>query len=189
MTNFSSAQTQKHKAFVSFHSVDQYYRDEFDRLFGDHYISKSVDFGDIDPDNSDEYIKRLIREDNITDSSVLFALYGAETHKRKHVDWEIFAGLSGNAGGHSGLAVVILPTFPVAFDLYGNCDQEQFHAFLHPRVSANLESGFADLYFWPGILRSGSSIPVRDVLDRAFEKRITHKHHIDNSAPQYRYNR
>jgi hypothetical protein len=66
----------KRKVFVSYHHQDECYRREFDRLFAEHFISASVDPGDINPDNQDEYVKRLIQEENIVQSSVVFALSG-----------------------------------------------------------------------------------------------------------------
>lgn len=175
----------KHKTFISFHHADEAYREEFETEFGEHFICKSVQDGDIDPDNQDEYAKRLIQDDCICDSSVVIALYGAETRKRKHVDWEISAGLSAKVGGHSGLVVVILPTFPVRpFDTLGNYKQELLYPYLHPRTAANIKSGFAQVYFW----KCDYSLPVvdvQDVLRDAHERRITHKDLIDNSHPQY----
>jgi hypothetical protein len=93
----------KHRVFVSFHHDDQQYRDSFDQLFGEHFISLSVDIGDIDPDNEDEYTKRLIQQNHISPSSVMFVLYGANTHKRKHVDWEVSAALSSKVGDRKGI--------------------------------------------------------------------------------------
>lgn len=100
----------KHKVFISFHHAnDIQYKKKFIEKFGNYFINKSVDedeYGDV---LSDEYVKRLIREDKISDCSVVVVLIGAETYKRKHVDWEIYAGLSGKAGGYSGLIGVLLP--------------------------------------------------------------------------------
>lgn len=57
----------KHKTFVSFyHKDDQIYRERFENLFGDLFVSKSVDDGDIDSDTSDEYIKKLIQKDYLS---------------------------------------------------------------------------------------------------------------------------
>ena len=62
----------KHKLFISYyHKDDEYYRDRFEELFGDLFINKSVRYGDIDGDLSTEYIKRLIRENYISDTSVV----------------------------------------------------------------------------------------------------------------------
>ena len=57
---------QKHKVFISYyHKDDQKYKNYIDDNFKDIIINKSVMDNDIDSDNSDEYIKRLIREDYI----------------------------------------------------------------------------------------------------------------------------
>jgi hypothetical protein len=168
----------KRKVFVSYHHQDEYYRREFDRLFGEHFISVSVDPGDIDSDNQDEYIKRLIQEENIVQSSVVFALYGAETHKRKHVDWEISAALSEKVGGRKGLAVMLLPSFPrPPYNVFGFYDPTVIYPYLHPRTVANLSSGYADLYFWPGLYTEHPGytlIPMPQVIETAFKKRETH---------------
>lgn len=80
----------KHKLFISYyHNNDEYYKNKFEELFGDLFINKSVKLGDIDDDLSEEYIKRLIRENYISDTSVVVVLVGKNTYCRKHVDWEI----------------------------------------------------------------------------------------------------
>lgn len=179
-------QNVKHNVFVSFHSKDESYRDDFESRFGHLFTSKSVQNGDIDPDNRDEYTKRLIRENHISDSSVIVALYGEETKDRKHVDWEISAGLSAQAGGHSGFVVIILPNFPVApFDNNNNFKKEMIYPHVHPRTAKNIESGFADVYFWPGMYAHLQDVPVTDVISNAFQKRVSHSELIDNSEEQY----
>lgn len=72
---FESKKDTQHKVFISYyHKDDQYYRNRFEELFGDLFISKSVEPGDIDTDVSTEYIKRLIQQNYITDTSVLVVL-------------------------------------------------------------------------------------------------------------------
>jgi len=183
---------EKHKVFVSFHSEDMNYREEFDRLFGADFISVSVDPGDIDPDNNDEYIKHIIQQDNIVQSSVVFALYGAKTHGRKHVDWEISGALSEKVGGHKGLVVMLLPGFPKApYNELGQYDPSVIYPYLHPRTAANLKNGYADLYYWPGLFTNYpgvSTVPMKNIIEKAFEKRDNLSHLIDNSHPQYQRN-
>lgn len=189
---FQPQQAEKHKVFVSFHGADEAYRNDFDTRFGQHFISASVDRGDIDPANEDEYIKRMIQQDHIVQSSVVFALYGAETHKRMHVDWEISGGLSGKVGGHKGLVVMLLPGFPQApYDMYNNYNQSLIYPYLHPRTAANLGSGYADLYYWPGLYAQFpgvQNVQMNDIIENAFNKRDTHDHLIDNSHSQYKRN-
>lgn len=79
----------RHKVFISYHHADQRYKDALVKMLGTDVIHKSVGDGDISIDVSAEYIKRLIQEDFLRDASVCIVLVGRETHKRKHVDWEI----------------------------------------------------------------------------------------------------
>ena len=89
--------------FISFyHHDDQKYKEYIDRYLSSNIINKSVSEGEYNSDNSDEYIKRLIREDKVSDSSVIVVLVGPNTWKRKHVDWEIYAGLRASVNGSSG---------------------------------------------------------------------------------------
>ena len=53
----------KRKTFVSYyHNDDQHFRERFENIFADLIVSKSVEEGDIDSDNSDDYIKQLIQK-------------------------------------------------------------------------------------------------------------------------------
>jgi hypothetical protein len=160
--------------FVSYHHEDEYYRLDFDRRFGTHFISASVNPGDIDPDNEDEYIKRLIQEENIAQASVLFALYGVNTHNRKHVDWEISAALNEKVGGRKGLVVLLLPSFPLSpFGIFGIYDPWLIYSHLHPRTAEVLSSGYADLYFWPGMYAEHTTkirqVSIPEIIDTAFK--------------------
>ena len=130
----------KHKTFISFyHYDDDGYREVFEEHFGHLMICKSVGDGEIGKDNSDDYIKRLIREGYITDASVLIVLIGQNTRKRKHVDWEISAGIGGYAGGHSGLIGIALPELPM------NADGKYQYSDMPVRFADNLKSGYASV--------------------------------------------
>ncbi len=169
---------QKHKVFVSFyHYDDQDYKEYVDHIFMGIVINKSVMNGEYDPDNSDEYIKRLIREDKVSDSSVVLVLVGPNTRKRKHVDWEIYAGLRTSINGNAGLIGVLLPEFPISS---GNSYQIED---LPARLADNVRSGYADIYTWSYFIGDFESI-----LDRAFDNRINRKHKIDNTRPQMQRN-
>ncbi len=78
-----------HKVFISYHhSNDQKYKNALVR-FGDQFsifIDKSVDSGDIPDECSDEQIRRVIRDEYLTDSTVTVVLVGKETKRRKHID-------------------------------------------------------------------------------------------------------
>src|SRR5689334_15021077 len=61
---------------------DQIYKNKFQNLTWDLLFHKSVSSGDIDTDNSDEYIKRLIHHGYLTDTTVLVILIGPKTFCR-----------------------------------------------------------------------------------------------------------
>ena len=79
-----------HKVFISHHhDNDQWYKEELVR-FGEQnkiFIDQSVDTGDISDGLSDEYIRELIRDKYLRDSTVTIVLVGTETRRRKHMDW------------------------------------------------------------------------------------------------------
>ena len=102
----------KRKSFVSYyHKDNQDDRTKFENLFGDLIVSKSVEDGDIDSDNSDGYIKQLIQKDFLADTTVLVVLIGQKTKCRMHVDWEISGALNLKIGdNNAGLLGIILPS-------------------------------------------------------------------------------
>ena len=134
----------RHKVFTSYyHHDDQWYKNKFIELFGHLFIDKSVGDGEISTDVSTEYIKRLIQDDDyLADASVTVVLCGPNTKKRKHVDWEISAGLNKKVGGYSGLLGIHLPTHPdYGKDKY-NSDN------IPARLADNLKTKFAKIIDW-----------------------------------------
>ncbi len=172
----------RHKVFVSYyHHDDQAYRNAFENAFRNTFIVKSVQQGDIDVDNSAEYIKRLIQEDFISDASVVIVLVGPKTRCRKHVDWEISAGLNKKVDGYSGLMGILLPTFPLT------ADNKYNRADLPRRLDANVYSGYASLYQWSSITASVNALT--SAIDEAFDRRVTETAQIVNLAiPQMQRN-
>ena len=80
---WSSLEDTRHKVFLSYyHQDDEYYRQHFETMFGKLFINKSVKPGDINTDVSADYIKRLIQEGYISDSSVLIVLVGKNTGQK-----------------------------------------------------------------------------------------------------------
>ncbi len=170
---------QKHKVFISFyHHDDQQYKNYIDHNLSGNIINKSVMQGEYDPDDSDEYIKRLIREDKISDSSVIVVLVGNNTKNRKHVDWEIYAGLRASINGSAGLIGIFLPTVKKA-DNGG-----YYYDDMPARLADNIKSGYATFCDWNYALNNFDML-----IEEAFQSRITKKHLIDNSRPQMKYNR
>jgi len=172
----------KHKVFISYYHKDgQYYRNRFEELFGHLFINKSVEPGDIDEDNSDEYIKRLIQEDYVTDSSVVVVLIGPKTYCRKHVDWEISAALNKKTGGYSGLLGVLLSEFPLT------TEGKYYYDAIPPRLADNVKTGYAEIYRWDWICANETEIKA--AIDGAFQTRISKQDKIDNSRKQFSYDR
>lgn len=171
-------QKPKHKVFISFyHQDDQWYKNYIDTYLSAGIINKSVQNGEYDPDNSDEYIKRLIREEKVSDSSVVVVLLGPNTKKRKHVDWEIYAGLRASVNGSSGLVGIILPEFSKTPD--GIC----LYSDMPKRFADNVRTGYAKIYEW-----EYARTHFIEIVEAAFYNRISLKQRIDNSAPQMQRN-
>ena len=187
MFDNNTNQPEKRRVFISFHHKDEFYRNEFNTRWGDQFIGLDVKLGDIPTESDADYIKRLIQEEHIRLSSVVVALYGAETRKRKHVDWEISAGISAKVGGRKGLIVMILPGFPVSpYNQYGVYDESLLYPHLHPRTAENLKSGYANVYYWPGMYEQMSTVSsVKDIVETAARKRETHAEKAHTAHPQY----
>lgn len=169
----------KHKLFISYyHKDDEYYRNKFEELFGDLFINKSVHSGDINTDSSTEYIKRLIRENYISDSSVIVVLIGPKTYCRKHVDWEISAGLMKKAGGYSGLLGLCLPEHP---DYKKDNYTENITP---PRLVDNFKSGYAKYYDW-----TNRKTSIKKWIEEAFNAKKNNSDLINNSRSQIGRNR
>jgi hypothetical protein len=164
-----------------YHQDDQRYRDAFERAFKDVFIIKSVEKGDIDPDNSADYIKRLIQEDFISDASVVIVLVGPKTKCRKHVDWEISAALDKKVGGYSGLMGILLPTFPLS------ADNKYQGADLPRRLDANVDAGYVSLHKWDFV--TVNTARLTSAIDAGFDRRLTDSAKIVNrSIPQMQRN-
>lgn len=168
----------KHKVFISFyHKDDQKYKNYIDKYLSGKIINKSVYDGEYDPDNCDEYIKRLIREEKVSDASVVVVLVGPNTKKRKHVDWEIYAGLSASVNGCSGLIGILLPEFPLT------SDGKFYTKDLPARLGDNVDSGYAKCYTWDYAIRH-----FDEVIQTAYSDRKDLKNRRNNSRLQMQKN-
>lgn len=168
----------QHKVFISFyHFDDQKYKNYLINYYQNYIIDKSVCNGEYDSDNSDEYVKRLIRDEKISDSSVILVLCGLNTFKRKHVDWEIYAGLRDSINGNSGLAGILLPSFPMYYG--GKYD----FSYLPKRLYDNVISGYAKLYTWEYTKNN-----FLNIIDETFQRRVDYKDKKDNARKQMQYN-
>ena len=81
----------KPKVFVSYHhECDQAYYDRFAKLFADGYdIITDTSINRIIASDDAPYQQQVIRERHITGSSITVVLCGAESRKRRWIDWEI----------------------------------------------------------------------------------------------------
>ncbi|MGO3928377.1 TIR domain-containing protein [Rhodopseudomonas pseudopalustris] len=137
----------KHKIFVSYHhGGDQPYYDSFSQTFHDNFeviydnsLARAVDSDDV------EYVMRQIRESFITGSSCTIVLVGAETWKRKYVDWEIKATLD----KQHGLIGVRLPTAPL---------NQNGTTTVPDRLHDNIVTGFATWTDWTTITSSAVTL-------------------------------
>ncbi len=176
---FESTKDTRHRVFITYyHKDDDYYRNRFEDLFGHLFMNTSVKPGDIDTDVSTDYIKRLIQEDYITGSSVVLALVGPKTYCRKHVDWEISAGLNKKVGGYSGLLGLCLPTHP------NHGEDKYTQDIIPPRFVDNLKSGYANFYDW-----TASEDDIKKWIEQAFQSRTENAEKIDNSREQFKNNK
>lgn len=170
----------KRKTFLSYyHKDDQLYKKYFDNLFDDLIVNKSVQRGDIDSDNSDEYIKQLIQKHYLCDTTALVVLLGAKTKHRKHVDWEISGALNYKVGDHyAGLLGIVLPTHPD----YDKPNYQKNHFNFPTRFWANYESGYAVMIDW-----TEDRVFMQNAIEKAFRQR-SNNDKGRNSIPQMQRN-
>jgi hypothetical protein len=135
------------------HDNDQYYYNLFTASFSQSYdIFTDRSLREAIESQNAEYIKRTIREDYITGSSLTVVLCGAETWKRKFVDWEIHATLL----KQHALLGILLPTF--RYNYAGRC-------IVPHRLFDNIQSGYAHWIAWPqstGDLQSAINVAIRN---------------------------
>lgn len=167
------------KTFVSYyHHDDESYRLKFDNLFGDLVVSKSVEYDDIDSDKSDDYIKKLIQNDYLADTTVLVVLIGCKTKCRKHIDWEISGALNLKVGDrYAGLLGLKLPTHPD----YGT--GKSTFDLLPERFADNFKSGYAIVRDW-----TDDRSKLQSYIEEAFANRDLKEEKRDNSRVQMNKN-
>lgn len=118
-----------HKVFISYHhDNDQWYKEFLSDIAEPYevFIDKSVELGDIDDDLPDDTIRQIIRDDFLSDSTVLIVLVGTETKNRKHVDWEIWSSMyDGAVNKKSGILVIQLPEINSTYYHVGHGSDEK----------------------------------------------------------------
>lgn len=165
----------RRKTFISYyHHDDQSYREKYENLFEDLIVSKSVDDGDINSDNSDGYIKQLIQKEYLSDTTVLVVLIGPKTKCRMHVDWEISGALNLKVGdNNAGLLGIKLPGHPDFGTGKHNYD------LLPARLSDNLKTGYAIIRDW-----TDDRVKMQSYIEEAFANRSSMADKRTNSRIQ-----
>lgn len=162
----------RRKTFVSYyHHDDQDQKKAFCNIFGDLILNKSVEYGDIDSDNSDEYIGQLIKKEYLSDTTVLIVLIGSKTKCRKHVDWEIAGALNYKVGDtYAGLLGLILPGHPD----YGT--GMATYGLMPERLADNFKTGYAVVADW-----TENRINIQNFIELAFDRRSSASNRRDNT--------
>ena len=139
--------------------------------------SRSVRIGDIPNGLNTDEVARRIRDDYLRAATVTVVLIGADTWRRKPVDWEIAATVRDtDANPRSGLIGILLPSHP-SFGSYG-----YYRYTIPPRLHYNVECGFAKVYRW-----KDSPSVVAGWINEAFRRRDGIN--PDNSFVRFRKNR
>jgi hypothetical protein len=137
----------RRKIFVSYHhGGDQWYYNEFSRLFHDEWeavFDNSLE-RQIDSDDT-AYVMQRIRDNHITGTSCTVVLIGALTHQRKYVDWEIKATLD----KQHGLVGIVLPSAQRTIE---------GKVIVPDRFFQNLNTGFASMMNWTDL--NAQSLPI-----------------------------
>ena len=176
------AATNRHKVFVSYHHEDdESYKEIFCDRLGPDIVDKSVEEGDIDPDQKTNTIRQKIRDEFIADATVTVVLIGKCTWQRKHVDWEIGSSLRATKhNSRCGLLGILLPTH------YDYGEDTCRLKLIPPRLADNLgeENSFARIYDWP---ERWSTDGVRSWIHEGFQRRSSVS--PNNSRAQFGHNR
>lgn len=166
---------EKRKVFVSFyHAEDREKFRAFAKITSDLFVNKSVAVGAISPDANDVQVKQHIQRMNLADSTVIVVLVGPNTRFRKHVDWEIHAGLNHRVGGiYAGLVALLLPSHP---------DFQKARVApsnLPARLADNIASGYAVRGDW-----TTDRWALQRLVEQAFTNRRSMENRRNNARPQ-----
>jgi hypothetical protein len=160
--------TLRPRMFVSYqHSSDQYYYNEFSRVFHDGYESIFDNSLEREIDSDDcEYVIQRIRDEFITGTSCTILLVGPTSYQRKYLDWEIKATLD----KEHGLIGVQLPHVPIAIN---------GQVTVPTRLAENIRSGYAAWLHWNNLVASPQALSqiIAFACSRPKE-RIVNRHEI-----------
>ncbi len=161
----------RHKCFISYHDANRRAVEAFINRFSDVIIPRTVGVTATDPfvnSTDQDYVKRVIREKYLTDSTVTIVLIGRCTWARRFVDWEIASSLRNDPNNkRSGLLGIKLSS-----------EAKKMPARLNANISSANKPGYARVRTYP---RSAASL--RRWVEDAFDARSTRQGNIDNSLP------
>lgn len=130
----------KPKVFVSYHHKDQTYIDAFIKSYSGAYeVFTDCSLDEAVDSTNPLYINRTIREDYITGTSVTIVVCGADTWRRKYVDWEIYSTLHKN---HALLGIILPHVQP-------GWHNGEYGRLIPNRLYANHNSGYAHIVEYP----------------------------------------
>lgn len=168
---------EKRNTFISFYNRDEKYKLILENILGDLTINHSVQDGDIDSDNADEYIRHLIQGDFLSNATILIVLIGPNTKNRKHIDWEIYGALDHRVGDrHAGVLGLILPNHP------DYLSKTARYALMPNRLAANFKSGYAIIRDW-----TVNRYKLQNYIEEAFSLRVREDLIENAGIPQMQY--
>jgi hypothetical protein len=168
-----AALTVRPRVFISYHHHgDQMYYDVLTKAFADQHelihdasLEREINSEDVD------YVSWRIRDEYIRGTSCTVVLCGADTPKRKYVDWEV----SDTLDMEHGLVAIALP--------YARRDTTGI--LVPSRVFDNLDSGYAVwVPDWASLTPQSFAAHIADARQRAQQQR----HLIRNARPLMRGN-
>lgn len=164
---------EKRNVFISFYNKDEEYKLLLEDVLDDLTLNRSVQEGDINSDNSSEYIRHLIQDDYLQNTTILIVLIGPNTKNRKHIDWEIYGALDHRVGDrYAGVLGLILPNHP------DYKSETARYALMPRRLAANFKSGYAVIRDW-----TTNRCELQKYIEKAFSLR-SRSDLIENSLPQ-----
>lgn len=140
------------RVFVSFHYERdrRFYRQLVKRFADSDLIIRDRSLGAPVRSSNTGYVRRVIRERFIRGSSCTIVLCGLDTWARWYVDWEIQTTLRKK----HGLLGISLPM---------NLQDWRLREGLPPRLTDNVDSGYATLLQWDEVMRNGPSFLQRKI--------------------------
>jgi len=138
-----------HKVFVSYHHRnDQQYKENLVGMATGHvFLDRSVHSGDIDERLPDQRIRKIIRDRHLRDSTVTIVLVGAETARRKHVDWEIYSSMfDGKVNKKSGILAISLPGTSNSWHVAHDGEKERIYPGFTEWTSVNSRAEYEQRY-------------------------------------------